>query len=124
MTKHTDEFDALDKVMTDINEFFRGDVLDQEKMDMLNVLRNFCAEIAEYDPRIKYSAYPFSNESRNATVIIDFPKVLFCNDRRVISRLSAAIAKADDLCVSTLDGHMRFSLGIKDMWKEFHYDEP
>lgn len=124
MTKHTDEFDALDKVMTDINEFFRGDVLDQAKMDRLNVLRNFCAEIAEYDPRIKYMAYPFSNESRNGTVILDFPQVLFCNDRRVISRLSAAIAKADDLCVSALDGHMRFSLGIKDMWKEFHYAEP
>lgn len=124
MTKHTDEFDALDKVMTDINDFFRGDVLDQTKMDRLNELRAACAAIAEYEPRIKYMAYPFSNESRNGTVILDFPQVLFCTDKRVMNRLSVAIAKADDLCVSSLDGHMRFSLGVKDMWKEFHYAEP
>ena len=109
-------------MLIDNAEHFLGEVLDEEKMVRLIKLRAICRKIEEAEPCIKYKAYPFSNRNRNGMVILDFPQVLFCTDRRVISSLSAALAISDNVSASTLCGNLRLSFGIHDMWSKYGYD--
>ena len=122
MTKNK-KADFNERVFGDANERFVGDVLNEEKMKTLTKLRAVCREISEREPRIKYTAQPFSNRSENAFVALDFPKVLFCADAAVLNRISEACAIATDICTSTLTGGLRITFGINDMWTEFHYLE-
>lgn len=117
------DVDLYDKVFGDANERFVGEVLNEEKMKALTMLRKICADLAERDRQIKYKAYPFSNRSQNGTVILDLPQVAFCTDKRVMRGIADALSIADDVGTSVLGNGLRISFGIQDMWKDFHYEE-
>ena len=114
-----DEFDT----MIDNNESFLGEELDEEKMEQLNRLKNICVEIGKREKGIKYSAYPFSNRSQNAFVMLDFPRLLFCTDKKVMRLLSQALTISDDFSSTALAGELRVCFGIHNMWTKWRYDE-
>lgn len=122
MTKNK-KADFEERVFGDANERFVGDVFDDEKMKEYTKLRNICLEITRIDHSVKHNYIPFSNRSMNALVSLEFPSVFLCGNAKVIRRLSAAFAIADDVWTSTLTGGLCITFGIRDMWTEFHYLE-
>lgn len=123
MSKKNYTPDMEESVMTDINERFVGDVINEEKLKKLNGIRELCRKIAERDHDIKYTARPFSNRNQNGMVILDFPSVVFCTDDGVMKRLSDAFYAAESVAFSTLGGNLRITFGVRDMWNEYHYED-
>jgi len=118
MGKPTEE----EMIFGDANERFRGDVLDGAKAERLNRLHEICTAIAKRDKGLKYKEQAFSRESRNGTLILDFPSVWVGLDEETNRLLSRLFAEADDVGISTLGGRLRLSFGVQDIWAEFHYD--
>ena len=112
-----------EKIFMDANEYFVGDVLNEDKLNELNKLRDICHKLSRLDSRIKYKAHPFSNKSKNAMVMLDFPEVYSSWNRSVKNLFSAAINMADGIITSTTVNGLRVSLSLSDMWTEYHYDD-
>lgn len=126
MNKYTDEFDAFDKITTDINEFFVGDEIDKEKLERLNRMRDICQEICEKERGVSAPLFPFSNRNRNGMVKLEMKNPFWTFSPAVTKRIAALFSLADDAAVAIPEGTdiIRFTFGIHDMWTEFHYDEP
>ncbi len=112
-------------VMTDINERFRGDRYDMEKLERLNRMRRLCREIAEAERGVSMRPCPLSDRSRNGMVGLDMPRVILMTAPGVLKRLAALFPLADDACVSAAadDGVVRLTFCVRDMWTRWHYDE-
>ena len=112
-----DIFDQIDQ-----NEHFLGEVLDDAKMKRMANIRSICEQLEKLEPAIVEDSFPFTERSRNGSVAIVYPKVKFITDKRVCDLMAKAFAAADDFCVSCLEGKIRITFGIHDMWKKFSYD--
>ena len=105
------------------NEAFVGDVLNEKKMERLNTLKYFCKELVKAEPHIKYDETLLDNWSRNGTVSLIFPTVIYIDDARVQTIMAGLFKMADDYVISSLGGDcITMTFGIHDMWSEFHYD--
>ncbi len=109
-------------IFGDANERFIGEELDEEKMDKLNKLKVICVEIGTREPEIRYRACAFSNLERNASVMLDFPRVYFGTEKGVMLLIAEAMGVADYFSTSTLGDGLRLTFGIHDMWSKFRYD--
>lgn len=126
MNKYTDEFDAFDKITTDINEFFVGDEIDEEKLARLRRMRTICREICEKESGVSSPLFPFSNRDRNGMVKLEMKNPFWTFSAAITKLIAALFSLADDAAVAIPEGTdiIRFTFGIHDMWNEFHYDEP
>ena len=126
MNKYTDEFDAFDKIDTDINDYFVGDEIDQEKLERLNRMRDICREICEKESGVAAPLFPFSNRERNGTVKLEMKNPFWTFSAAVMKRVAALFSMSDDAAIAIPEGTdiIRITFGVHDMWKEFHYDEP
>lgn len=106
----------------DDNEHFLGEVLDEEKKKRLDAIRSLCRDIADAEPEISASFLPFSNRSRNGTASLVFPSLLFCANAKVNAKLSEIFSLTDAFITTTLQGNLKLSFIVHDMWKEFGYD--
>lgn len=102
---------------------FRGDVMDDDKKARWDKFNRYCDDIAKMNSTAEHPLIPFSTNSRNAIAQVLFPEVNFIEDQRVIKRMAAMMTEADDLVLAVgEDGRIAVSFGIRDMWREFHYD--
>ena len=115
-------FDSWLNKTIDDNEHFLGEELDQEKMDRLNRLRDLSARFAKGERGVSYSAFPFSNRSRNAMITIDVPSVFFTASSRSMQTISEITALSDFVSFAVVaDGKIRIGFGVHDMWTKFGY---
>lgn len=121
--RNDDELRRLVGEVADYNDSFRGDEINEDKLEKLNRMKKICGEICELDPRIDAPFMPFDKTCRNGTAQIMLPYLLFTTDDKVRSRISSLVVAADDLAFSALDGeHIRITFGLHDMWTAFHYE--
>ena len=112
-----------ERILDDINEFFVGDVLNEQKKATLDRVRVLCREIAESEPQIKARMYPFTNDSNNGSASLIFPNVLFCTNTAVVKKMAELYSLADAFVTTTLQGTLKLTFLVHDMWSEFHYEE-
>jgi hypothetical protein len=106
----------------DDNEHFLGEVLDEEKKARLDRIRALCREISDEEPEIRANFLPFSNRSRNGTASLIFPSMLFCANANVNAKLSEIFSMTDAFVTTTLQGTLKLSFIVHDMWSKFGYD--
>ena len=106
------------------NERFYGKNIDPEKLARLVKIRKLCKQIAEIEPDVSASVYPFGNKNRNSMVFIDLPDGGFdVFDRRVMECFSALFNLADAFSLSTLGETPRLTFSIMDMWLDYDYEK-
>lgn len=110
------------RVLGDENEHFLGEVLDKAKMKRLGNLKGICEQIAKIDPSVTEDSFPFTERSRNGSAAIVYPRVGLVTNKKVSELMSQAFAEADAFCISCLEGAVRITFFISDMWKKFSFD--
>ena len=102
----------------DENEHFLGKELDEKKMERLNKLRELSVRFAKGERGVTYEAFPFSNRSRNAMVLLDIPATVFIVSPQSVHTLAEIFSLSDDVsfAVSEDKKKIRISFGIHDMW--------
>ena len=102
---------------------FVGDEIDPAKMERLNKMRDICREISEINSRIKYPFSAFDNRSVNAYVRLQFPLMMFIDNKDIIKRIEHLVSASDDMAIAILENGeaIQLSFGIRNMWNKFHY---
>ena len=116
----------LDRAL-DGTEKFVGEVLDPEKEERLERIRNLCNLIAEGKRTASVPFQPFPNTSRNALVFLLLKDPFVLLDKRLIRVLATAVSLADMVSIVPCDhdgeGGVKIGFGVHDMWSEFHIEE-
>ncbi len=100
------------------NDDFVGHELDEEKLARLNTMKALCKMVTEEEEQITQPFFPFDNRRRHAGVQLVLPCVIFMENRKPISALSALFGAADDVTIAVADdGHVRLTFSVRDIWK-------
>ncbi len=113
------DIDSIMRKLGDDNDNFLGEDLDKEKEKRIKCIGKLCEQIAERESYTTAHLYPISERSQNAIVSIDTRGFLF--DRGTLDRLCEILKLADDVTFAEVDGAMRISFGVHNMWKKHGY---
>lgn len=98
---------------------FHGEQASAEKIERLNRLQALCSFIQAINPTIRISGIDFDENSKNATVMLDFPEVFFCNDERVRKSIATLFFECDDVFIAAPDQRVRMTFGLRNMWDKY-----
>ena len=124
MKKNNDIFDMMDS-WEDNAENFRGTVLDDGKIILLNMMKAEAQNIAAASGgALRFVDYPFDNHDRTASVILrGVPPILLMN-AYVVKKIGNLCSAADTLSMAVVDGtdEIQMCFTICEIWKEWRME--
>lgn len=103
-------------------DHFVGDEINEEKARTLDLMREKCRKITEYEFDIEFPFDGFNNRQRTVTMALESQGALCLFDRRSLMLMSELFAMADFASFAESDGCVRATFTLFDMWEKFHYD--
>ena len=124
MKKNNDIFDMMD-AWDDNAENFRGTVLDENKMMLLNMMKSYARDIADASGgELRFVDYPFDNHDRTASVILRGPSPILLMSTRAVKIIGTLCSMADTLSMAKVEGtnEIQMCFTICEMWKEWRME--
>lgn len=104
--------------MHDRNENFRGKHANFEKLQLYQAIKNDLVEFMEHCGSVKQvDGFDPNVREKHAIIWMDLSPAATLNKEETAA-LAAVMSKADGAVFATVDGHVRISFIIKDIWQK------
>ena len=122
MTRDDDIYRWMEEQL-DYNETFRGDKINEEKLEKLNKMKKLCKHLAMIDPRIEAPFMPFDKTCGDGMAQISLPRLCVMRDRDEQHVIAYLIDTSDEVVFSAVnEDRVLISFILFGMWDEFHHE--